>query len=147
MSEAGCPGVADPGALVVRKAHQMGIKVIPMTGPSSIILAVMASGMNGQNFAFRGYLSPKKPQLVKDLKQLEKWAKSNQQTQVFIETPYRNTALVHEALKVLDGKTMFAIAMDLTLTTEFIYSAPVQIWKKKNLPDLHKRPAVFLIGG
>ena len=76
MSEAGCPGVADPGALVVRKAHQLGIKVIPMTGPSSIILAVMASGMNGQNFAFRGYLSPKKPQLVKDLKQLEKWAKS-----------------------------------------------------------------------
>ena len=146
MSEAGCPGVADPGALVVKRAHQLGIKVVPMVGPSSILLALMASGMNGQNFAFKGYLSPKKPQLVKDLKQLERWAKQNRQTQIFIETPYRNQKMVEEVIRTLDANTLFGIAMDLTLSSEYIKVDRISGWKKQQLPVLQNRPAVFLIG-
>ncbi len=146
MSEAGCPGVADPGALVVRRAHELGVKVVPMVGPSSILLALMASGMNGQNFAFRGYLPAKKPQLIKEIKQLEKWIHQNDQTQIFIETPYRNQKMVEELLRVLDDRTLLGIAMDLTLTSEFIRVLPVKAWKSQKLPELHKRPAVFFIG-
>ncbi|MEM1124568.1 MAG: SAM-dependent methyltransferase, partial [Bacteroidota bacterium] len=112
LSEAGCPGVADPGAEVVKLAHQKGIEVIPLVGPSSILLAIMASGMNGQSFAFHGYLSPKREQVGKDLKRLEQMAQKQKQTQLFIETPYRNGQLVEQALKVLGSKTQFCVAMD-----------------------------------
>jgi len=146
LSEAGCPGVADPGAGIVKMAHQKGIEVIPLVGPSSILLALMASGMNGQNFSFHGYLSPKKPDLARDLKRLEQNAKKFQQAQIFIETPYRNGQMMETALKTLNTKTQFCIAADLTLTTQFILTKSVGEWKKIKLPDLHKKPAIFLIG-
>ena len=146
LSEAGCPGVADPGAEIVKLAHQQGIEVIPLVGPSSILLALMGSGMNGQQFAFHGYLSPKKELLPKDLKRLEANAKKLHQTQIFIETPYRNRQMVEQALKHLSNGTLFCIAMDLTLPNQYIKSQSIAAWKKTNLPDIHKKPAVFLIG-
>jgi len=145
LSEAGCPGVADPGATIVKMAHEKGIEVIPLVGPSSILLALMASGMNGQSFSFHGYLSPKKPALARDLKRLEQMAHRHKQTQIFIETPYRNLGMIEEALKTLSPKTQFCVAADLSLDTEFIFSKKVKDWKKSELPDLHKRPAIFLI--
>lgn len=145
LSEAGCPGVADPGAEIVKLAHQQGIEVIPLVGPSSILLALMGSGMNGQNFAFHGYLSPKKEVLPKDLKRLESNAKKFKQTQIFIETPYRNGQVMEQALKHLSNATQFCVAMDLTLSSQYIASHRVEAWKKKNLPEVHKKPAVFLI--
>ncbi len=146
MSEAGCPGIADPGAAVVRLAFQRGVEVVPLAGPSSIILAVMASGMNGQSFCFHGYLSAKRPELERDLKRLEQAAIRHQQTQVFIEAPYRNGQVAEAALKVLDKGTLFAIACDLTLPDQYVRSLTVAEWHKTPPPDLHKRPAVFLIG-
>jgi len=146
LSEAGCPGVADPGALIVKYAHQKGIQVIPLVGPSSILLALMASGMNGQNFAFRGYLPAKKPELAKALKQLESTAKKQNQTQLFIEAPYRNRGVVEAAFQQLNNNTFFCIAADLTLPTEYIKTKMIKEWKATELPDLHKRPAIFLIG-
>lgn len=146
LSEAGCPGVADPGAVIVRMAHQKGIEVIPLVGPSSILLALMASGMNGQNFSFQGYLPPKTPALIKELKRLEQLALKWDQTQLFIETPYRNNNLVEQALKVLSPQTRFGIAADLTLPTQFILTHNIQTWRKIKAPNLHKRPAIFLIG-
>ena len=145
LSEAGCPGVADPGAVIVEMAHQKNIEVIPLVGPSSILLALMASGMNGQNFAFQGYLSAKKPELAKDLKRIEQLAQKFKQTQIFIETPYRNGQLIETALKVLSSKTKFCIAADLTLPTQFIQTKKIGDWHKSPIPDLHKRPAIFLI--
>ncbi len=145
MSEAGCPGVADPGALVVRMAHKKGIQVVPLTGPSSILLALMASGMNGQHFSFTGYLSPKKPELARELKKLEQLSGKFKQTQIFIETPYRNNGLVETALQTLSPNTLFCIAADLTLDTEYVQTHAVAQWKKVNIPDLHKRPAIFLL--
>ena len=145
LSEAGCPGVADPGAIVVEMAHQKGIQVIPLVGPSSILLALMASGMNGQSFAFHGYLSPKRPDLTKDLKRLESIAHKQHQTQIFIETPYRNTQLIETALKTLAANTKFCIAADLTLPTEYVLTQRIRMWKQTKLPDLHKKPALFLI--
>ncbi len=146
MSEAGCPGIADPGAAVVRLAHQRGIEVVPLAGPSSIILAVMASGMNGQSFCFHGYLSAKRPELERDLKRLEQAAVRHQQTQVFIETPYRNGQVIETALKALMPNTLFGIACDLTLPEQYVRALPVASWRNTPAPDLHKRPAVFLIG-
>jgi 16S rRNA (cytidine1402-2'-O)-methyltransferase len=145
LSEAGCPGVADPGAVVVQVAHQKGIQVVPLTGPSSILLALMASGMNGQQFCFQGYLSPKKPELAKELKRLEQLSAKFKQTQIFIETPYRNNGLVETALQSLDSHTQFCIAVDLTLPEEFVQTHTVAEWKKRKIPDLHKRPAIFLL--
>jgi len=145
LSEAGCPGVADPGAEIVKLAHEKGIEVIPLVGPSSILLALMASGMNGQSFAFHGYLSPKKEIVGKDLKKLEQAAQKGQQTQLFIETPYRNKQLVEQAFKVLSPKTRFCIAMDLTLPNEYVVTKTIAAWRKSKLPELHKRPAVFLL--
>ena len=145
LSEAGCPGVADPGAEIVRMAHEKGIEVIPLVGPSSILLALMASGMNGQSFSFHGYLSPKKPELARDLKRLEQMAQRHKQTQIFIETPYRNIGMIEEALKTLSPKTQFCVAADISLETEFIFSKKIKDWKKSELPDLHKRPAIFLM--
>ena len=145
LSEAGCPGVADPGAEVVKLAHQKGIEVVPLVGPSSILLALMGSGMNGQSFVFHGYLSPKRESVGKDLKRLEQAANKYKQTQIFIETPYRNTQLVEQALKVLSPRTAFCIAMDLTSPNQLIVSKKIEEWRRIKLPDLHKRPAVFLL--
>lgn len=145
LSEAGCPGVADPGAGLVALAHRNGVEVLPLVGPSSILLALMASGMNGQQFCFQGYLAPKPGDLAKDLKRLEQLAEKGRQTQVFIETPYRNNNMVEQALKSLAPDTLFCIAVDLTLPTQFIRTQKIADWKKSPPPDLHKRPAIFLI--
>ncbi|MBL4650899.1 MAG: SAM-dependent methyltransferase [Aureispira sp.] len=145
MSEAGCPGVADPGAVVVQMAHQKGIKVIPFVGPSSILLALMASGMNGQQFAFHGYLPIKSPERKKALKDLKRRSAKNNETQLFIETPYRNDGFVEDALSALQPNTLFGIATDITLPSEYICTHKVQTWKKKTIPSLHKRPTIFLL--
>ena len=145
LSEAGCPGVADPGAQMVRIAHQRSIEVVPMVGPSSILLALMASGMNGQSFCFHGYLSPKKPNLAKDLRRLEQQARKQRQTQLFIETPYRNQQVVEVALQTLGPDTHLGIAADLTLDTQYIASRPIAQRRKAKRPDLHKRPSVFML--
>ena len=145
LSEAGCPGVADPGAMIVDLAHHRGIEVVPLVGPTSIILALMAAGMNGQQFCFHGYLSPKKPELARDLKRLEQASAKHNQTQIFIETPYRNMGLIETALKTLSPTTRFCIAADLTLPTEYTFSQPIAQWQKSKIPDFHKRPAIFLL--
>lgn len=146
ISEAGCPGVADPGAKIVALAHQKGMTIVPLVGPSSILLALMASGMNGQCFAFQGYLPVKKPALATELKRLEGLVRKHRQTQVFIEAPYRNKGLLEVALKTLSADMVLGIAVDLTLPTQWIKSQPVKEWKKGELPALHKRPAVFMVG-
>jgi 16S rRNA (cytidine1402-2'-O)-methyltransferase len=146
MSEAGCPGVADPGAAVIQAAHEKGIEVVPLVGPSSILLGLMASGLNGQNFCFHGYLPPKKPDLMRELKFLEQRIFKHRQTQIFIETPYRNMKLIETALNALSPDILFCIAADLTLPTEYIRTLPVAKWRKTKIPDLHKRPAIFLMG-
>jgi 16S rRNA (cytidine1402-2'-O)-methyltransferase len=145
LSEAGCPGVADPGAALVALAHEKGIVVEPLVGPSSVLLALMASGMNGQQFCFNGYLSPRPAELAADLKRLETLSAKTKQTQLFIETPYRNRQLVEQALRHLQPDTLFCIAVDLTLPTQWIATKRIADWRKFELPDLHKRPAVFLL--
>jgi 16S rRNA (cytidine1402-2'-O)-methyltransferase len=145
LSEAGCPGIADPGAAVVRLAHQQGIEVVPLAGPSSIVLALMASGMNGQSFTFHGYLSAKRPELEKDLRRLEQAALKFEQTQLFIEAPYRNAQVMETAMKVLNHAVYFGVACDLTLPTQFIRCMPVAKWRSSAMPDLQKRPTVFLL--
>lgn len=144
MSEAGCPGVADPGAQLIELCHQKNIKVIPLVGPSSILMALMASGMNGQSFCFHGYLPIQQPEKIKKIKELEKTAKAQKQTQIFIETPFRNNKLVEDIITNCEGNTRLCIAVDITGPEEMIRTKPVSEWKVK-LPDLHKRPAVFLI--
>jgi 16S rRNA (cytidine1402-2'-O)-methyltransferase len=144
MSEAGCPGVADPGAEIVEKAHRMGIKVVPLVGPSSILLALMASGFNGQSFTFHGYLPIDKVLRSKKIKELENLAERNKQTQLFIETPFRNNPMLEEILKTAHPQTRLCIACDLTSADEFVQTKTVAEWQKK-VPDLHKRPAIFLI--
>ncbi len=143
MSEAGCPAVADPGAAIVALAHQLGVEVVPLVGPSSILLALMGSGFSGQQFCFHGYLSAKQP--AADLKQLETESQRKKQTQIFIETPYRNRAMVDAAFKNLAPNTRFCIAMDLTLPTEYIKTHKISEWKSVELPEIHKKPAVFLL--
>jgi len=145
ISEAGCPGIADPGADVVKIAHVRNIQVVPLVGPSSILLALMASGMSGQNFAFNGYLPIKNPEKSQQIKMLENRMQTEGQTQIFIETPYRNAQLLDELLKNCDPQTMLCIAADITLETEFILSKPISYWKT-HLPEIQKRPAIFMIG-
>lgn len=145
ISEAGCPGVADPGAEVVKIAHTKNIRVVPLVGPSSILLALMASGMSGQNFAFNGYLPIKNPEKSQQIKLLEKRMQVEGQTQIFIEAPYRNAQLLGELLKNCESDTMLCIAADITLETEFILSKPVSYWKN-HIPEIQKRPAIFMIG-
>ncbi len=145
LSEAGCPGVADPGAEVVRIAHRKGIKVKPLVGPSSILLSLMASGLNGQNFAFSGYLPIRQPERSKRIKFLENKVFLEDQTQIFIETPYRNNQMLADLVKTLDDNTLLCVACDLSLESEYVKTHPVSQWKKA-LPDLDKRPAIFLIG-
>lgn len=144
ISEAGCPGVADPGAEVVKLAHEMNIRVVPLVGPSSVLLALMASGFNGQSFAFNGYLPKERAERIKKLKELELLIFKKHQTQMFIETPYRNAHMLEDIIAVCDNKIKLCIACDITLGTEFIKTKTVAEWKKE-LPDINKRPALFLL--
>jgi len=144
MSEAGCPGVADPGAVIVKIAHEKGIQVIPLVGPSSILLAMMGSGMNGQSFAFNGYLPIDKSEKKTALKSFEKLSQDKNQSQIFIETPYRNNKLLEDVLQTLQPSTHLCIATDITLPTEYIKTHLVSEWKKINV-DLHNRPTIFII--
>jgi 16S rRNA (cytidine1402-2'-O)-methyltransferase len=143
MSEAGCPAVADPGSALVRRAHQSGIRVVPLVGPSSILLALMASGMNGQRFAFHGYLPVERTSRARKIKALE--GRSSEETQIFIETPYRNGALLSALLQHCRGDTLLCIAADLTLPAESVRARTIAEWKKEP-PLLDRRPTVFLLG-
>jgi 16S rRNA (cytidine1402-2'-O)-methyltransferase len=144
MSEAGCPGIADPGAAIVKLAHEKGIQVVPLVGPSSILLAMMASGMNGQSFTFHGYLPIDKGEKKSALKNLEKLSADKNQSQIFIETPYRNNKLIEDLLQTLQPNTYLCIATDITLPTELIKTQRIADWKKTKV-DLDKRPAIFII--
>jgi 16S rRNA (cytidine1402-2'-O)-methyltransferase len=144
LSEAGVPGVADPGAEIAAEAHQRQIRVRPLTGPSSILLALMASGMNGQKFTFNGYLPVDKRERLQALKQLEKRSLSENTTQIFMETPYRNDKLMDDLLKILSPDTRLCVAADITLKSEFIETRNVKNWSE-NKPVLHKRPTIFLL--
>jgi 16S rRNA (cytidine1402-2'-O)-methyltransferase len=145
LSEAGMPCIADPGAAIVRMAHEKGIAVVPLTGPSSIFLALSASGFNGQNFVFHGYLPIDRATRDRKIKEIEQQAHSKNQTQIFIETPYRNLALFEALLEVCRSETALCIAADITSDSEFIKTRSIAEWKKQR-PELHKKPAVFLIG-
>lgn len=144
MSEAGCPGIADPGAAIVKIAHEKGIQVVPLVGPSSILLAMMASGMNGQSFTFNGYLPIDKSEKKSALKNLEKLSHDKNQSQIFIETPYRNNKLLEDLIQTLQPNTHLCIATDITLPTEYIKTLRVNDWKKTKV-DLHNRPTIFII--
>ncbi len=143
LSESGCPGVADPGAIAVNYAHRKKIKVIPIVGPSSLLLALMASGLNGQQFAFHGYLPIDAKEAARKIKELEKESELKNQTQIFIETPYRNNQIVKHLTGSLKGDTQLCIAVDLTGENEFVETKLASAWKK-NMPLLPKEPAVFL---
>jgi 16S rRNA (cytidine1402-2'-O)-methyltransferase len=145
MSEAGCPGVADPGALLVRRAHQLGIAVRPLVGPSSLLLGLMASGLDGQQFAFHGYLPQREPERSKKIAELERESSRQHQTQLFIETPYRNAAMFQALLAACRPTTLLCVAADLTLTTEMVRTLSVAEWRKSPPPALEKRPTVFLL--
>ena len=144
LSEAGCPGVADPGASAVAYAHQHHITVVPLVGPSSFLLALMASGFSGQSFAFHGYLPIDRAARRKAIQQLERAARQHRQTQLFMETPYRNNALLHDVVTYCQPTTQLCIAKDITGTNEIIKTLPIRQWKQQ-LPDLHKVPTVFLL--
>jgi 16S rRNA (cytidine1402-2'-O)-methyltransferase len=144
ISDAGSPAVADPGSAFVRFAHDHQVKVVPLAGPSSLLLALAASGLNGQSFCFHGYLPVVKSDKIAKIKLLERESKSKQQTQIFIETPYRNNAMLADLLASCNGTTQLCIAADITLSTEMIRTMSIAMWKKINI-DLHKRPAVFLL--
>ena len=146
LSEAGCPGIADPGAALAREAHRQGLRVKPLVVPSSLLLALMASGLNGQQFAFHGYLPIEKAPRVAAIKALEKEAQQRQQSQLFIETPYRNGSLFSDLLAHLQPGTRLCVAADVTGTGEFIKTLPVSDWKRLPAPELHKIPTVFVIG-
>ena len=144
ISEAGCPGIADPGSLAVSYAHKNDIKVVPLVGPSSILLALMASGFNGQQFVFHGYLPIEKASKIKMMKQLENDAKNKNQTQIFMETPYRNDQLFDDLMQNCNPNTLLCIAANITSSSEFIKTMLVKDWKS-NKPNLNKIPTIFLI--
>lgn len=144
MSEAGCPGIADPGAKIISLAHQKNIRVIPLVGPSSITLSMMASGLNGQNFAFNGYLPIDKHERKNTLKELERLSLEKNQAQIFIETPYRNDKLFEALKKSLHPHTKLCIAREITTQNEYIKTLSIKEWKK-NIVDLHKKPTIFII--
>ena len=146
ISEAGVPGVADPGALAVEACHRHGIRVVPLVGPSSIILAMMASGLNGQSFAFNGYLPVKPPERAQAIRRLERRAHAEGQSQLFIEAPYRNAKLLEQLLQVLAPATRLTVAVDITAPGEFIATHTVEEWRRCRLPEMQKRPAIFVIG-
>lgn len=143
MSDAGCPGIADPGAELIRLAHKKGIKVVPLVGPSSVVLTIMASGFNGQNFAFNGYLPIEKEKRVKRIKELETLARKYKQAQYFIETPYRNVQLLADLLSTLDPSIQLCMAKNLTDPSQQVISRSVAEWKKMEAPEIHKVPVVF----
>lgn len=145
LSEAGVPCVADPGAKVVKAAHELGIQVVPLTGPSSILLTLMASGMNGQSFSFNGYLPREKAERIKKLKQLEMLAIKNDQTQLFMDAPYRNESLFEDVVNHLSPNTLLCIAADITMDTEQIGTKTLGEWMAKP-PKIHKRPVMFALG-
>jgi 16S rRNA (cytidine1402-2'-O)-methyltransferase len=145
LSEAGVPGVADPGGELVREAHARGIRVVPLTGPSSILLSLMASGLNGQQFTFHGYLPVRRSDRVRRIREIEEELRRTGITQLFIEAPYRNDALLADLLDTCNPSTLLCIAADITLPTEMIRTQPVGRWKE-NKPVLHKRPVIFLMG-
>lgn len=145
ISEAGCPGVADPGAEMVKIAYRRGMTVVPLVGPSSILLALMASGMNGQSFAFTGYLPVKKPDRLKRIQQLERQAVQQKQSQIFMETPYRNNHLLNDLLATCQPGTSLCIAADITSESEMIRTRTISDWKKQK-PDLEKKPVIFILG-
>jgi 16S rRNA (cytidine1402-2'-O)-methyltransferase len=147
LSEAGCPGIADPGADLVGFAHQKQISVYPLIGPSSILLALMGSGFNGQSFAFHGYLPIDKPERKTALKQAEKTAQNEGQTQVWIETPYRNVSLFQDLCQHLHENTLLCIACDLSLPSQWIQTKTIGLWKKAEVSFIQKRPAIFLVSG
>lgn len=144
LSEAGCPGVADPGGEVVKLAHKKNLRVIPLIGPSSILLALMASGMNGQNFAFTGYLPKEKANRRRKIKQIEQFSKTQKQTQIFIETPFRNNRLLDDLRNYCDKETQIVVACDITLPTQYIKRLSAEDWKKEKV-NLHKRPCIFIL--
>lgn len=145
LSEAGAPAVADPGAKLVKMAHQNGIKVVPLVGPSSILLALMAAGFNGQEFAFHGYLPLEQNKRTSMISQLEGESRRHDRTQIFMEAPYRNNELLKDVLTTCSSATRVCTATDITLPTEEIISCEVAEWKSSKIPDLHKRPTIFLI--
>ena len=145
MSEAGCPGVADPGALLVRRAHELGIPVKPLVGPSSLLLALMASGLDGQRFAFHGYLPQREPERAQRIQELEKESRQKHQTQLFIETPYRNETLLDALLKTCRPDTLLCIATDLTLASESVATRRIVDWRRHARTDFSRRPTVFLL--
>lgn len=144
LSEAGVPAIADPGSELVKLAHQKNIQVVPLVGPSSIILAMMASGMNGQSFTFNGYLPIDSFERKKSIKQLEKLSFEKNQSQIFIETPYRNGKMLDDLKSALSSQTDLCIASDITLPTEYIKTLTIERWKREQ-PNLHKRPTIFII--
>lgn len=146
ISEAGVPGVADPGADIVALAHRKGVRVVPLVGPSSILMSVMASGLNGQSFAFVGYLPIKEGERLKRLKELERRALQERQAQLFIEAPYRNIKLFETMLKTLQPNIRLTVATDITSPEEFILTLEVAEWRKRGVPDMAKRPTIFLLG-
>jgi 16S rRNA (cytidine1402-2'-O)-methyltransferase len=145
MSEAGCPGVADPGALLVRRAHETGIAVRPLVGPSSLLLALMASGLDGQRFAFHGYLPPREPERGRRIAKLEKESRQKSQTQLFIETPYRNEALFDALLTACQPRTLLCLASDLSTAAETVVTRNIEAWRRAPRPNLDRRPTVFLL--
>lgn len=145
MSEAGCPGVADPGAVAVKIAHQLGWRVVPIVGPNSMLLALMASGFSGQSYAFNGYLPIDQSERVAEIKALEHITLTKGQTQIFMETPYRNNQVMKSLVEHCKPSTQLCIAANLTASDEFIQTKTIAEWRKK-LPDLHKKPTIFLIG-
>ncbi len=144
LSEAGCPGVADPGADLVKLAHEKGIRVVPLVGPSSILLSLMASGLNGQNFAFIGYLPVKPAERIPAIREVERNSGRDRQTQIFIEAPYRNARLLEDLLSVCNSQTKLCIAVDLTMDSEFVVTKTIADWKRA-IPEISKRPAIFLL--
>ncbi len=146
ISEAGNPCIADPGSLVVTWAHLHGIRIVPLVGPSSILLALIASGMNGQHFAFNGYLSNKKPELISQLRQLESKATKGRQTQIWMETPYRNQFMIETCLQTLQGNTRLCLACDINTPTEEIRTMTILEWKKTKTDHYHKRLCIYLVG-
>ena len=145
MSDAGCPGIADPGAKLVELAHQKGIRVAPLVGPSSILLSLMASGLNGQSFAFLGYLPVDKQARNLKLKEIEKRSQTHKETQIFIETPYRNQHMLEAIISTCNTNTRLCIASQISLEDEFVVTKRISEWKQSVLPELHKRPTVFLL--
>jgi 16S rRNA (cytidine1402-2'-O)-methyltransferase len=145
MSEAGCPGIADPGAQLAAQAHRKGIRVAPLVGPSSILLGLMASGLDGQRFTFLGYLPSEKAARVQALREIEQVSRKKRETQIFIETPYRNQHLLEDMLANCNGDTRLCVACNISLESELIVTKRIADWKNAPLPDLHKKPTVFLL--